>query len=130
MAIVNRGPKAGAARKPKRPLRREKPSDPTPDPLATVEYTGNLEEDSRRELTALEQGYRERAANEQGYRERAANEQKRFIAATDSEHWFAVSFPSRADKERFLRAIGLTGRAAPDKYMTGDQLAAALGVDY
>ena len=109
MAIVARGPKAGAARKPKRPLRREKPSD-----------TGNLEEDSRRELTALEQGYRERAANEQ----------KRFIAATDSEHWFAVSFPSRADKERFLRAIGLTGRAAPDKYMTGDQLAAALGVDY
>ena len=77
-------------------------------------------EDSRRELTALEQGYRERAANEQ----------KRFIAATDSEHWFAVSFPSRDDKERFLRAIGLTGRAAPDKYMTGDQLAAALGVDY
>ena len=120
MAIVNRGPKAGAVRKPKRPLRREKPSDPTPDPLATVEYTGNLEEDSRRELTALEQGYRERAANEQ----------KRFIAATDSEHWFAVSFSSRADKERFLRAIGLTGRAAPDKYMTGDQLAAALGVDY
>jgi hypothetical protein len=120
MAIVARGPKAGAARKPKRPLRREKPSDPTPDPLAAVEYTGNLEEDSRRELTALEQGYRERAANEQ----------KRFIAATDSEHWFAVSFPSRADKERFLRAIGLTGRAAPDKYMTGDQLAAALGIDY
>lgn len=120
MAIVNRSHKAGIARKPKRPLRREKPSDPTPDPLANVEYTGNLEEDSRRELTALEQGYRDRAANEQ----------KRFIAATDSEHWFAVSFPSRADKERFLRAIGLTGRAAPDKYMTGDQLAAALGIDY
>jgi hypothetical protein len=120
MAIVTRSPKGGAARKPKRPLRREKPSDPTPDPLAGVEYTGNLEEDSRRELTALEQGYRARAANEQ----------KRFVAATDSEHWFAVSFPSRADKERFLRAIGLTGRAAPDKYLTGDQLAAALGITY
>jgi len=121
MAIIKRNaPPRRAAKTAKKPLRREKPSDPTPDPLAGVEYTGNLEEDAHRELTSLEQGYRERAANEQ----------KRFIAATDSEHWFAVSFRTREDKERFLRAIGLTGRTAPDKYITGDQLAAALGIDY
>lgn len=101
-------------------VRRIKPSDPTPDPLADVEYTNNLEEDSAREFTALEQGYRERAANEQ----------KRYIAATDSEYWFAVSFQDREEKERFLRAIGLGGKNDPDKYMTGQQLADTLGITY
>lgn len=101
-------------------VRRTKPSDPTPDPLAHVEYTDNAEEDMARELTALEQGYRERATNEN----------KRHIAATDSEYWFTVCFQSREEKNKFLQAIGLTGRAAPDKYITGQQLADTLGIDY
>ena len=107
--------------RPKRiPVRRTRPSDPTPNPLEKVEYTGNLEEDSARELSALEQGYRDRAANEA----------KRFIAATDSEYWFCVSFQDREEKERFLKAIGMTGKKAPDKYITGRQLADYLGVQY
>ncbi|MDU1605017.1 MAG: hypothetical protein E6845_18850 [Clostridium sp.] len=119
MAIIKRAEKTRKATA-KKPIKREKPSDPTPDPLKNVEYTDDLEEDARREIEALREGYRERAANEQNRR----------IAATDSEHWFAVSFRSREEKNRFLAAIGFVGRAAPDKYMTGDQLAAVLGIDY
>ena len=106
--------------RPRRPIRPERPSDPTPDPLANVDYTGDLSEDSQRELTA----------REEGYRERAKNEAKRFTAATDSEYWFAVCFSDREEKQRFLSAIGLTGHSAPDKYITGRQLAAALGITY
>lgn len=96
--------------------RPEKPSDPTPDPLADVEYTGNVEEDSARELTAYEQSYRDRAKNE-------AN---RFKAATDSEFWIAVCFASRDAKESFLDEIGLTGSKRPDKYIRADLLRNAL----
>ncbi|WP_276670273.1 hypothetical protein [Schaalia cardiffensis] len=119
MAVVKR-PTKTTKHQTRKVVRRTKPSDPTPDPLASVEYTNSLEEDSARELTALEQGYRERAANEQ----------KRYIAATDSEYWFTVSFQDREEKERFLRAIGLGGKKDPDKYMTGQQLADTLGITY
>jgi hypothetical protein len=51
--------------------------EPEPDPMADVEYTGDLEEDSKRELTALQKGFRERARREQ----------ERFELATDSEYW-------------------------------------------
>ncbi|QPK81126.1 hypothetical protein G7Y41_08815 [Schaalia sp. ZJ405] len=118
MAIIKKPATAG--RQSKKIVRRTKKSDPTPDPLANVEYTDSLEEDAARELTALEEGYRERAANEK----------KRFIAATDSEYWFCVSFQDREEKERFLKAIGMTGRNAPDKYITGQQLADTLGISY
>lgn len=94
-----------------------KHSDPTPDPLENVEYTDNLEEDSARELTALEQAYRQRAKNET----------KRFYDATDSEFWFAVSFQNREEKEKFLQAVGLKINT---KYITGDMLADALGITY
>lgn len=94
-----------------------KHSDPTPDPLENVEYTDNLEEDSARELTALEQAYRQRAKNET----------KRFYDATDSEFWFAVSFQNREEKEKFLQAVGLKNNT---KYITGDQMADALGITY
>lgn len=86
------------------------------DPLADVQYTGNLEEDAAAELSALEQGMRERNAAEA----------KRFQQATDSEFWFAVCFRSRAHKEAFLEGI----RAAQlgDKYLDGHALARLLGV--
>lgn len=90
---------------------------PEPDPLADVEYTGDLPEDSRRELTALQQGFRDRAKREA----------ERFRQATDSEYWFAVCFRSREDKERFLRALHLL--AVGDKYLDGYAVARLLRVD-
>ncbi|SFO82803.1 hypothetical protein SAMN05421810_10192 [Amycolatopsis arida] len=91
-------------------------AEPEPDPLADVEYTGDLPEDSRRELNALQQGFRDRARREA----------ERFRLATDSEYWIAVCFKSREDKERFLRNAGLL--AIGDKYMDGYAVARVLGV--
>lgn len=91
-------------------------AEPEPDPLADVEYTGALPEDSRRELTALQQGFRDRAKREA----------ERFRLATDSEYWLAVCFKTREDKEKFLRNAKLLGIG--DKYMDGYAVAQALGV--
>ncbi len=91
-------------------------ADPEPDPLADVEYTGDLEADSRAELAELHRGFRERAARED----------ERFLLATDSEYWFCVCFKSRLDKDAFLAAAGLV--VIGDKYLDGYATARALGV--
>lgn len=96
------GPKVGAA---------------APDPLAGVEYSGDLAEDAAAELSAMESAYRERAKAEAS----------RFQEATDSEYWVAVCFKTRADKERFLARAGLDQLG--DKYLNGYQVARALDVD-
>lgn len=88
-----------------------------PDPLAGVEYTDNLETDSRAELDALAEGFRSRRDQEE----------TRFKDATDSEYWFAVCFRTRDDKDAFLAAINATHLG--DKYLDGHQLATILGVD-
>lgn len=67
---------------------------------------------------------------QKAYRARAKNEERRRYAATDSEHWFAVCFRSREEKEAFLAAIGLMKRGDPTKYISGDILAAALNIEY
>ena len=85
-----------------------------PDPLADVEYSGDLEQDCERELSAMEQAYRDRARAED----------KRFTNATDSEFWFAVCFRDRAEKDAFLAEFGV-GRLG-DKYVDGALLAKAL----
>lgn len=89
------------------------------DPLAGVEYTGNVEEDAKAEFSALDSAYRDRARKEAD----------RFTATTDSEYWFAVCFKSRADKEAFLAAAGVKTKLMGDKYLSGYDLAAVLGVD-
>ncbi|AXB48204.1 hypothetical protein A4R43_01115 [Amycolatopsis albispora] len=91
-------------------------AEPEPDPLADVEYTGDVPEDSRRELTALQQGFRDRAKREA----------ERFRLATDSEYWLAICFKSREDKEKFLRNAKLLH--VGDKYMDGYAVARLLGV--
>lgn len=88
-----------------------------PDPLADVEYTGDLAEDATRELSAMEDAYRDRAKAEAD----------RFRDATDSEYWVAVCFKTREDKERFLAAAGLLPLG--DKYLDGHALARKLGID-
>jgi len=89
----------------------------TPNPLADVEYTGDLEKDSAAELTATLAGFKARRSRED----------RRFTAATDSEFWFAVCFRSREDKEAFLAA--LPGSGGDDKYLDGYELAARLGIE-
>ncbi|GAB3873816.1 hypothetical protein GCM10029964_014710 [Kibdelosporangium lantanae] len=91
-------------------------ADPEPDPLAEVDYTGDLEADSRAELDELHRGFRERAAKED----------ERFRLATDSEFWFCVCFKSREDKDAFLAAAGLV--VIGDKYLDGYATARTLNV--
>lgn len=89
-----------------------------PDPLASVEYTGNVAEDSASELTALK---------DQGFDQRRRNEANRFKQATDSEFWFAVCFESREQKETFLAALPNAKRLG-DKYIDGKALATSMGI--
>lgn len=89
----------------------------TTDPLGGVEYTGDLEVDSARELDALASGWRERTNNEAD----------RYRNATDSEYWVAICFKTRRDKERFLSEAGLL--TLGDKYIDGHRAATALGID-
>lgn len=90
------------------------------DPLAEVEYTGDLSADSEAELQALDQAYRDRAAQEQ----------KRRKLATDSEFWFAVCFESREEKEAFLKAVGAKRNIHGDKYISGKAFAKLLNIEY
>ena len=80
---------------------------PGPDPLADVEYTGDLSADSAAELSAMEQAYRARAAGEA----------KRFTQATDSEFWVCVVFEDRQAKEDFLAEFTLAPLG--NKYLIG-----------
>jgi hypothetical protein len=91
-------------------------AEPEPDPLADVEYTGNLEADSAAELDAVQQGFRDRTKRED----------ERFRLVTDSEYWFVLCFKSREDKEAFLKAAGLM--AVGDKYLDGYAAARVLGI--
>lgn len=84
------------------------------DPLAEVEYSGDLAVDSAAELTAMEQAYRDRAKAETD----------RFRNATDSEFWFAVCFTSREEKDAFLAEFKL-GRLG-NKYLPGQAVAQVL----
>jgi len=90
--------------------RREK----TPDPLAEVEYTGDLQQDTAAELTAMQKAYRGRARAEVD----------RFREATDPEFWVALVFESREQKEDFLREFGLSRLG--DKYLDGRKVARVL----
>lgn len=87
-----------------------------PDPLAPVQYSGDLAQDAASEFTALEQGYRDRAKAESD----------RFKRATDSEFWVAVCFTTREEKEAFLAAANLD--TIGDKYLDGRAVADTLGI--
>jgi hypothetical protein len=85
-----------------------------PDPLAGVEYTGNLEHDMGADLAAMDTAYRDRAAREEARRE----------DATDSEFWVALAFATRDEKEAFLKEFKLSGLG--DKYLDGRAVARLL----
>ena len=111
LASAGKGPRR--TRKPKR-------NNSLPDPLAAVEYIDSLERDSRTELTELA-----KAAHFRGV---TAEEQKRYLAATDSEHWFCVVCRSRDEKQAALKALGIKAGVIGDKYIPVDALLAAVGV--
>lgn len=92
---------------------------PAPNPLDGVAYADppNLEADSAAELNAMQQAFKDRATLEKD----------RFCDATDSEYWVAMCFRTRADKERFLKALNLAQLG--DKYIDGHKAAQLLGVD-
>lgn len=97
---------------------------PEPNPLADVEYTGDIETDQAAEVTALQAGFRERAKNED----------ERFRLATDSAYHFTLCFRDRADKEKFLRLAGADSSAGPlieigDLHLDGYEAARRLGID-
>ena len=94
--------------------------DAVADPLADVTYTGDLAADCVAEFEAVDEAYRDRAKRED----------ERYTKATDSEYWFAVCFEGREQKDAFLKAAGVKTRLLGDKYLTGRDLAAALGIDF
>lgn len=104
----------------KGPRRTQKPKKNLPDPLAAVEYTGSLEQDSKAELTELA-----KAAHFRGV---TAEEQRRYLGATDSEHWFCVVCRSRDEKAAALKALRVKTGIVGDKYIPVDALLAAVGV--
>lgn len=111
LASAGKGPRRAQKPKPKKNL---------PDPLSAVEYTGSLEQDTKTELTELA-----KAAHFRGV---TAEEQKRYLGATDSEHWFCVVCRSRDEKAAALKALGLKTGIVGDKYIPVDALLAAVGV--
>lgn len=65
---------------------------------------------------------------QRGFKARAAREDQRFEDNVDSEFWVCVVFQTRHHKERFLKAMGLWEHG--DKYIDGDVLADAIGLEY
>ena len=57
---------------------------------------------------------------EKSFRERMQAETKRFRDMCDTEYWFCVCFTSRAQKEEFLRSVGMDEDL---KYIDGRELA-------
>lgn len=110
--LVNAGKGPRRAQKPK-------PRKDLPDPLAGVEYTGSLERDAKTELTELA-----KAAHFRGV---TAEEQKRYLGATDSEHWFCVVCRSRDEKDAALKALNVKTGIVGNKYIPVDALLAAVG---
>lgn len=88
-------------------------AEKTPDPLAGVKYTDDLEKDCLAELSALHKALV------------SARSPEKLVEPTDSEHWFAIAFPLRDDKDSFLAEYGL--RKLGDKYLDGMAVARKLG---
>lgn len=87
------------------------------DPLAEIEYSGDLEQDCAVEVSALKAGFIARAKSERLRKEKA----------TDSEYWVCLCFQSRDQVEEFLRKTKW-GRSS-DKYLDGQKVAKKIGVE-
>ena len=90
--------------------------NPPPVMVEMPDATGNLEEDSAADLTALQQGFRNRAMQEGA----------RFELAVDTEYWACLCFQTREQKEAFLAALNILEFG--NKYLDGQLVADRLGV--
>jgi len=86
------------------------------NPLEDIEYTGDIEADSRQEQSAA---LRHVIAHKKSMREQ-------WRVTVDTEFWFAVCFQSREQKETFLQKAGLSELG--DKYLDGLRLAEKFGI--
>lgn len=93
------------------------PPEPETSPVEGMEYTGNVELDSREEISETLRAFKERAKREETRRR----------LATDSEFWTCFVFQDREQKEAFLRALNLLQHG--DKYLDGRVVAKKLGVE-
>lgn len=83
----------------------------------TPEPTGDVEVDSKNDLTELQASFRKRMQAENN----------RLDLTTDSEYWVALCFTAREQKEEFLRKLNLIQFG--DKYLDGERVAKELGVE-
>lgn len=60
---------------------------------------------------------------ESSFRERLKNENQRFRDMCDTEYWCCLCFTSRAQKEEFLKSLGLDPE---EKYIDGKEFARAV----
>lgn len=82
------------------------------DDDAEADSLEKMEQDTIAELSTVENSFRERMKAEN----------KRFLDMCDTEYWFCVCFTSRAQKEEFLRKIGIDTDL---KYIDGKDMARA-----
>lgn len=88
-------------------------AEKTPDPLADVKYSDDLEKDCLAEFAALHRALV------------SARSPRKLVEPTDSEYWFAIAFPLRDDKDSFLAEYGL--HKLGDKYLDGMAVARKMG---
>lgn len=93
----------------KEPKKEAKTEEKKPDSVSLEE----LEESCREELGEVEKSFRARMDAEN----------KRFRDMCDTEYWCCVCFTSRAQKEEFLKSLGLDPL---DKYIDGKEMARAM----
>lgn len=93
--------------------------DVVDDPTAGIEWANNAEEDSKKELDAVAQGFRQRRDQED----------KRVENATDSRYYFVVCFRDRPDRDSFLSKLNM-GLDDGDWWINGYELGRMLGPEY
>ncbi len=97
----------------------ERQEEIPPNPLEEIEYTGNVEEDSRLEGEVMAAVLKQKEARE---RQAAAVD-----LANETEFWFAMYFQTREQKDAFLKAVKWFEMG--DKYLDGLLVAKEMGVE-
>lgn len=79
---------------------------PDDSPFSSIEYTGDIEKDTKAELNEFQKAYRDKKRKYQ----------KTIQGVFDSEFWFAVSFKNREECLNFLETFGFD---SSKKYFNG-----------
>lgn len=95
--------------------------NPHPDPFADLPEAENLEEASKDEAKAIADAYA-------GFKKRTEKERQRFEFAVDADFWCGLCFRTRADRNKFLEAVGVN-RLYNSQHIDGYELSKLLGLD-